>query len=219
MSDKLSYIKTISRNDCVACGCHRGSHVPWWPDDEIHLFMGIPLCWRCAARIYYQFESYHLMQGCDLSISEYTDHMRYERDCAIKSMPGMEADFKEICEKKSGLRIINLENNDWGKSLAQAMKKDADQYEGIIFESKLVIDKDFYKSGTPVFVEWEPGELTEDLLTMSAYALIDEVKDDFLYVLFVGEQFSRGGTKITIQQLLSEKVKITKCDLKKRTDK
>lgn len=230
MPKELSYPTTIKRHDCFVCGCHRKSHSPWWPDDEIHLFMGIPLCWSCATRLVFQYDIMDVPSNTKIdkeTFSRYMMDMKKEAnellDLTKKSVDidgtvtlPMERAFEEKCQNLSGLRIINLDNEKWFKDIVKGVTKDVDQYKGILFQTKLVVDKDYFKQGTPLFIEWIEGTLP-DIKGTESYAMIDSVVSDGIWV--IGDAFGSTGYKITIEHLMSGKIWIRKCIVPERKDK
>lgn len=227
MPKELSYPKTINRHDCFVCGCHRNSHSPWWPDDEIHLFMGIPLCWSCITKMAFQYEAMHVREHSGIdneTYGRYMIDMKKEADKLLNltktsvdsdgavTLP-MEQDFEEKCQKRSSLRIINLDNEKWFKDIVKGVTKDADQYKGILFQTKLVVDEEYFKQGTPIFIEWIEGTLP-DIKGTESFAMIDSVVSDGIWV--IGDVFGPTGYKITIEHLMSDKIWIRKCIVPER---
>jgi hypothetical protein len=128
----------------------------------------------------------------------------------------MERAFEEKCQNLSGLRIINLDNEKWFKDIVKGVTKDVDQYKGILFQTKLVVDEDYFKQGTPLFIEWIEGTLP-DIEGTESYAMIDSVVSDGIWV--IGDSFGSTGYKITIEHLMSDKLWIRKCIVPERKDK
>lgn len=175
---ELKYPKWINRNSCAVCGREKGSYTPWWPDDQIHLYHGLPLCWTCARIIAMTYEQTFTpdipvgavpMNRSRVNNCDTTTYKRYLNDDKITMnafLQNGEDMFAQECESRENLKIVNTKSNNWLVSLAKAMDKDVDQYKGVILKSRLIFDTDYFRQGDSYLIidkicdEKYPGFIT-----------------------------------------------------------
>lgn len=213
---KLAFPRWIKRTSCCACGREEKSYTPWWPDDKIHLYNGLPLCWTCARLIAMTFEKTFTpdipvgsvplnrdkVNGCDVgTYKRYLNDDKITMNSNIKNGDQM---FESHCEALQNLKIINTSDQNWFSHLCEKLVKDVDQYEGIILKSEFVFDPEYYKVGYPVKVHLERDASNRYGLIKTVGTYMDIVFHD---VLGNGKQNS---IRITPDQVLKGWARITR---------
>lgn len=233
MSNKFSYVKIISRDACTSCGNHTGSHMSWWPDDEIHLFMGIPLCWSCITKMVFQWEKMKVRERSGIDNETYGRYMmdiENEVDKLNEKVntgggvykTRMEDLFARECVKHSLLRVIDLKNEKgWFDHIVEGMSKDADQYKGVLVNSKVVFDPDYFIPGKAVRVQVDTDAASLQHLRNGTTGILRGIQDETMLCIAVYEPLSGEvyDIIIPIKDILTEKTTITFLENEKRYSK
>lgn len=100
---KAEYAVTIKRHRCAACGIEvpYDNKPEWWPDNEIHLFARLPLCWNCVMEIFHDCDLYKLQIPPSVVTSTRAEAERLFDD--------QENRFAEICVRCRHMKVIDTD--------------------------------------------------------------------------------------------------------------
>ena len=234
MANNMSYPMVIDRNVCTVCGCHGGnSYSPWWPDCDIHLFMGIPLCWTCATKIAVQWGNEKVSANTHIDRKIFCQHMAdinkevdyatsgvLVTDSEILRNQKMEDEFKEECKKHKNHRIVDISDDKWERQLIDGFFGSIDSNPWVCMQSKLVIKTDMFTIGEPVFIEYSKEYLEKvrgEFLDKSGsfYGIIKNVDHDKITVMpLTGFECS-----YSVERIIHGDITITKCVQEKQSPK